>query len=84
MAAVSSAGAEGEVMAEKIPGPVERYPLDVDYEGHRYSGSYGVQYGLIYAYYGDEWKSYRRGQTDGRGNLRACETSPAGSGESGP
>jgi hypothetical protein len=57
MAAVPGAGAEGEVMAEKIPGPVERYPLDVDYEGHRYSGSYGVQYGLIYAYYGDEWKA---------------------------
>ena len=44
-------------MAERTPGPVERYPLDVDYEGHRYSGSYGVQYGLIYAYYGDEWKA---------------------------
>ena len=33
MAAVPGAGAGGEVMAEKIPGPVERYPLDVDYEG---------------------------------------------------
>jgi len=52
-------------MDEKIPGPVDRFPLDVDHEGHRYSGSYGVQDGLIYAYYGDEWKTTGVGQLTG-------------------